>query len=166
MRKSVVIAIGLLASACALGAGDAQDVRSLAPGAAPAAATLEDMKPLLGDWVAEGAAAAFSPAVAGQIVGHLTLSMGDKPFVAELWIIRPEGASVLLRQKHFGADLMPLQEPPRWLERKLVAKGPQALFFEDLTFMRRAHRLVMQVRIPGGAGRQPQVVTYSFHRPG
>jgi hypothetical protein len=165
MRKSVVIAIGLLVSACALAAGDPQEVRSLAAGAAPAAATIDDMKPLLGDWVTDGAAAAFSPAIAGQIVGHLTLSMGDKPFVEELWIIRPEGSSVLLRQKHFGADLLPLQEPPRWLERKLVAKGPHELFFEDLTFSNRAQQLVMKVKIPGGPGKEPQVVTYSFHRP-
>ena len=164
MRMSVVTAIGLLASACVLAAGDPQEVRSLASGAAPAAATIDDMRPLLGDWVADGAAAAFSPAIAGQIVGHLTLAMGSQPFVEELWIIRTEGASVLLRQKHFGADLMPLQEPPRWLERKLVAKGPGELFFEDLTFIKRESQLVMKVKIPGGPGKPPQVVSYSFHR--
>ncbi len=164
MRTSLVSAIVLLASAAAWAAGDDAQVRGLAPGATPAAATLADMQPLLGDWVAEGAAAAFSPAVAGQIVGHLTLAMNGRPFVAELWIIRAEGGSVLLRQKHFGADLQPLQEPPRWLERKLVAKGPHELFFEDLTFSNRAGRLSMKVKIPGGPGKEPQVVTYSFQR--
>ena len=39
------------------GAASAQDIRTLAPGASPAAAALQDMHGIVGDWVAKDAAA-------------------------------------------------------------------------------------------------------------
>jgi hypothetical protein len=149
-----------------IGAGSAlaQDVRSLAEGATPAAATLEDMKGLFGSWIAKDAAAGFSAPVGGQVIGHLLLLNGSTPRVEELWLLRPEAGSVLVRQKHYTPDLKDREAKDVWGERKLVARDAGHLYFENLTFVTKGKTLDLLVRIAGQNGAAPTLLTYSFTR--
>jgi hypothetical protein len=146
------------------GAASAQDIRTLAPGASPAAAALQDMHGIVGDWVAKDAAAGFSAPAAGEIVGHLLLYTDAGPRVQEMWIIRPEGESVLVRQKHYAPDLSDREAKDVWGERRLVARDADHLYFENLTFVRKGDGLDLLVRIPGQNGAAPTLLTYNFQR--
>ena len=142
----------------------AQDVRALAPDAAPAAATLDDMKGLFGSWIAKDAAAGFSAPVGGQVIGHLLLMNGATPRVEELWLLHPEGNSVLVRQKHYTPDLKDREAKDVWGERKLVARDAGHLYFENLTFVTKGDSMDLIVRIAGQNGAAPTYLTYNFTR--
>lgn len=148
----------------AAGPAMAQDVRALAADAAPAAATLDDMKGIFGDWIAKDAAAAFSAPVGGQVIGHLLLMNGTTPRVEELWLLRPEGNSVLVRQKHYTPDLKDREAKDVWGERKLVARDAGHLYFENLTFVTKGNTMDLLVRIAGQNGAPPTMLSYSFTR--
>jgi hypothetical protein len=160
MMLTVAAVIGLTVS----GAARAQDIRTLADGAAPAAATLADLKPLAGDWAGPGGSAGFSAPVAGEVVGHLVLYNDAGPRVQEIWILRPDGASVLARQKHYGADLSAREDKDQWGERRLVARDAKHLYFNNLTFTTGRDKLGLQVRIPGQNGAAPTMLNYTFAR--
>jgi hypothetical protein len=141
------------------------EVRSLAAGAAPAPARLDDLKPMIGDWQGDGASAAFSPPANGQVIGHLALYAAAGPQVNELWILRPQGDSVLLRQKHYLADLAAREDKEQWGERKLAAVDAGGVYFNNLSFIRRsADRLDLVLRMGGANGAAPTVLTYALHR--
>ncbi len=161
----IKLAAAVLAAVAALaGPACAQDIRTLAPGAAPAPATLADMKNLLGDWAGPMAAAGFSMTPDGQIVGHLEVSNGATPRVEEIWIFRPEGGSVLVRQKHFGPDLVPREDKDTWSQRRLVAFDPGHIYLENLTWVTQGDTLTLSVRLPGPNGGPPVVSTNVLKR--
>jgi hypothetical protein len=144
-------------------------VRTLAADAAPAPASLADLKPMIGDWAGEGASAAFSPAANGQVIGHLALyastaGQPSGPQVNELWILRPEGASVLLRQKHYVADLSAREDKDVWAQRKLAAVDAQGVYFNNLSFIRKGDHLDLVLKIGGANGAAPAVLTYAMTR--
>ncbi|HTK36514.1 MAG TPA: DUF6265 family protein [Caulobacteraceae bacterium] len=138
-----------------VGLAQAQAVRSLEAGAAPAPATLDDFKGLVGNWEGPFAVAAFSPARNGQIVGHLFISNGPTPRMQEIWIVRPEGASVLTRQKHFTPDLKDREGQDQWTERRVVAIDPGHIYLENVTWVITPDSLTFMTRPAGQAGDAP-----------
>jgi hypothetical protein len=164
MRKTIGAAAAAALVLGLAGGAAAQEVRALAPGAAPAAATLADMKGLEGDWIAANGAAGFSAPVAGEIVGHLLLATDTGPRVQELWILRPDAGSVLVRQKHYSPDLKDREDKDAWGSRKLVAHDPGHLYFENLTFVTKGDSMDLLVRIAGQNGAAPTMLTYNFKR--
>src|SRR5258708_2330702 len=86
VKQIAVFAMTACAVLCFAGAR-AEEVRSLAPGAAPAPSTLDDFKGLIGNWEGPFVAAAFSPPKNGQIVGHVFISNGPTPRMQEIWIV-------------------------------------------------------------------------------
>jgi hypothetical protein len=146
MNKIIFGAVTALA--LGFGAAHAQEVRSLAAGAAPGAATLDAFKGLIGNWKGPLAAASFSEPMNGQIVGHLVISDGAQPRVEELWIIRPEGNSVLIRQKHFTPDLKGREDRDVWAERRLIAFDAGHIYLENLTWLPQGDTLRVMTKPP------------------
>lgn len=154
----------LIALALATGQAKAQEVRDLAPGASPAVATLADFKGLSGNWFGPTGAAGFTFTSDNQIVGHLELGDGKAAHVEELWIFRPDGASVLLSQKHFGADLSEHEGNGVWSHRKLVAVDPGHIYLEDLTWITQGDTLTLLVRSTPRGGGPPRTATVVMQR--
>ncbi|HTK34002.1 MAG TPA: DUF6265 family protein [Caulobacteraceae bacterium] len=146
------------------GLAQAQDIRALAPGATPAAATLDDLKGLTGEWAGAGASVGFSAPAAGEVVGHFMTYNDTGPRAHALWIFRPEGASVLLRQKHYDPALIDREAKDKWAERRLVAIDPGHIFLEDLTWVTKGDVLDLYIRTPGQNGGPPTVFSYALHR--
>ncbi len=141
------------------------DIKTLAPAATPAPATLKDFKGLLGDWVGPQGAAGFSAPTGGQIVGHLSLLTPDqKPIVAEIWIFRPEGNSVLVRQKHYNPELKDREEKDTWGERRLAAIDAGHIYLNNLTWVTGGKTLDLYVLIPGQNGAPPNRLVFNFKR--
>jgi hypothetical protein len=154
----------LFALALIAGPAKAQDVRSLAPGASPATATLADFKGLIGNWYGPTGVAGFTQTSDNQIVGHLELGDGKAAHVEELWIFRPDGDSVLLSQKHFGADLAPHEDYGVWFHRKLVAIDPSHIYLEDLSWILHGDSLTLLVRATPRSGGPPHIATVDMQR--
>ncbi|HVY35267.1 MAG TPA: DUF6265 family protein [Caulobacteraceae bacterium] len=146
------------------GSARAQEVRDLAPGSQPAPATLADLKGLLGNWVGDTAAAGFTATPDHQVVGHLVLSSGGAPRLDEMWVFRADGASVLLSQKHFGADLSEKEDKGVWSHRKLVAIDPGHIYLEGLTWVTDGDNLSMILGTPPRDGAPAHSVTVKLHR--
>jgi hypothetical protein len=109
-------------------------------------------------------AAGFTSTPDNQIVGHLELSSGTAPRVEEMWIFRPDGASVLLSQKHFGADLSEHEDKDAWSHRKLVAIDPGHIYLENLTWVTQGDVLGLLVRTVPRSGGPPVTMTVELHR--
>ena len=149
-------------AALALVAGSAQaadDIRSLAPGAAPAPATLAGLKGLIGAWEGPAGSAAFTMTPDNQVVGHLEISGGGGVArIEEIWLFRPDGNSILLNQKHFAPDLTPREALDVWAHRKLVAVDATGVYLENLTWLTQGDTLTLLVRPPAANGAPPTVL--------
>ena len=164
MKFPTLAALAALTGLALAGQAGAQEVKSLAPGAAPAPATLADFKGLVGNWAGKDGSAGFSAPMSGEIVGHLLLLMDGAPRVQEMWVLRPDGPSVLIRQKHFAPDLSGREDKDQWAQRKLVGVDPGHIYLENLTWVTKGDTLDLYVRIGGQNGAAPSLLSYEFHR--
>jgi Domain of unknown function (DUF6265) len=136
MRLLVLLLVLVWSSAVA-----AQNTRSLAPGAKSPAAGIADLSWLVGHWQGEGIGGqsfeTISPPVAGQMAGHFQQVKDGKLSFYEIYQFVPRGNSLVLRLKHFNADLSGWEEKGEAVEFPLVAIEDGAAYFDGLT-MRRA----------------------------
>lgn len=128
----------LLLAACLWPAvAAAQDVRTTSPGATPPKATVADIGWMAGHWEGEGLGGqsieSISPPVAGQMAGHFQQVKDGKLQFYELYQFAPAGDSLILRIKHFNADLSGWEEKDRSAEFPLVALEKNAVYFDGLT---------------------------------
>ncbi|EAQ28432.1 hypothetical protein NAP1_12573 [Erythrobacter sp. NAP1] len=129
---------GLLA-----GAGLAQDstmeTRLGDEGSESPAATLEQMDWLVGQWVGDGIGGApamesWLPPSGGTMVGTFVQQNEDGgiQFTEHLYLMEEEG-TLVLRLKHFNADLTGWEEKDGMLTFRLVAMEECAAYFHALT---------------------------------
>lgn len=146
----------------------AQDVRTAAPGTPAPRATIEDLAWLVGHWEGEGLGGqsfeTISPPVAGQMAGHFQQVKDGKVQFYEIYQFVPAGESLVLRLKHFNADLTGWEEKDKSVEFPLVAIEEGAVYFDGLTMRRTADGgLESFVRIGSQNGR---VASFRFKRAG
>lgn len=119
-------------------AEEGENTRVLDSGQAPAPATIEDVSWLIGYWRGEGLGGeteeVWSKPSAGSMMGMFRLNKGGKPWFYELITIAEEDGSLLMRLKHFGPDLTGWEEKGPGLSFPLVAIGPDAAFFDGITY--------------------------------
>lgn len=125
---------------CALPASlSAQETRQAEPDAEPAKATLADMDWLVRQWVGDGIGGApamesWLPPTGQTMVGTFVQETdeGGIMFTEHLYLMEEEG-SLVLRLKHFNADLTGWEERDGMLTFRLVAMEPCAAYFSGLT---------------------------------
>ncbi|WP_084397448.1 DUF6265 family protein [Henriciella aquimarina] len=115
------------------------EIKSLAPGTAPAAATIEDLAWLEGRWTGGGLGGVseeiMSAPSGGQIMGMFRQSKADGTLqFYEFYHFAEEDGSVILRIKHFHPDLTGWEEKDEREAFPLVALGETAAYFDGLTF--------------------------------
>ncbi|WP_114521112.1 DUF6265 family protein [Altererythrobacter sp. ZODW24] len=118
---------------------NAQETRIAPEDHTPSAASVADMAWLAGQWRGtgiEGAAAyeSWLPANGGTMVGTFVqeTAEGGIMFTEHLYLMEDEG-SLVLRLKHFNADLTGWEEKDDMTSFRLVAMEPGAAFFHGLT---------------------------------
>lgn len=120
----------------------AQTVNTIAaPAGAPGPqATLKDVEWLVGSWVGTGLGGVseenWSVPAAGAMMGMYRLVVDGKVSFYEFMNLAEENGSLVLKLKHFNADLTGWEEKDRFLTFRLVKLGPNEAWFGGLTFRR------------------------------
>ncbi len=101
-------------------------------------ATIEDVAWLAGHWQGEmfggTAEAVWSPPYGGTVMGmYKHVVNGDIKFY-ELMVIVEESKSLVLKLKHFNADLTAWEEKEKTVDFPLVKLTQTEIFFDGLTF--------------------------------
>ncbi|NNC51418.1 MAG: DUF1311 domain-containing protein [Erythrobacter sp.] len=127
-------ALALLAAPAA-----AQETRVAPEGHTPPPATLEQMDWLVGQWVGTGIGGApamesWLPQSGGTMVGSFVQEDGEGAirFTEHLYLMEEEG-TLVLRLKHFNADLTGWEEKDGMLTFRLIAVEDCAAYFHALT---------------------------------
>ena len=124
-------------------------------------ATLEEMDWLIGQWSGQGIGGApamesWLPALGGTMVGTFVQETADGGIMfTEHMYVMEEAGTVVLRLKHFNADLTGWEEKDDMLTFRLVAMEPCAAYFNALTLRcadadRPSEGLVAAVRMQSG----------------
>ncbi|PIW56233.1 MAG: hypothetical protein COW16_01780 [Sphingomonadales bacterium CG12_big_fil_rev_8_21_14_0_65_65_10] len=117
----------------------AQETRVAPDDHSPPPATLAQVDWLVGQWAGEGIGGAdamesWLPPVGGTMVGTFVQAQGDGTimFTEHLYLME-EAGTLVLRLKHFHADLTGWEEKDGMLTFRLVAMEPCAAYFHALT---------------------------------
>lgn len=112
----------------------------LAEGAAPPAATVEVMSWIAGRWEGDGLGGqteeAWSPPMAGEMVGTFRLVRDGKPVFYEFMRLGQTDRGLALQLKHFHPDMTGWEEKDKFVTFRFVKAEGNTVYFEGLTFRR------------------------------
>nr|WP_240048880.1 DUF6265 family protein [Parerythrobacter lutipelagi] len=150
----------------------AQETRVAEEGFVSPHATIEQMDWLVGQWVGTGIGGApamesWLPPSGGTMVGTFVQETGegDIRFTEHLYLMEQEG-TLVLRLKHFNADLTGWEEKDGMLTFRLIAVEECAAYFHALTLRCDGENgLVAAVRMKSDKP-EPQELLFRFQRMG
>ena len=142
------------------------EVRTLAVGAAPAKAGVEDVSFLVGRWVGRGLGACAEesvlPAADGQIAGMFRQMRPDGGlWFYEFYTIVEKEGSLVFRIKHFGPDLAGWEEKDETVDFPLVAIEGDTAYFDGLSWRRSGKSLEAAVSVQSKAG-PPTIERFTY----
>lgn len=138
--------IVILAATLAVPAAFAQSPQTahtlqLDEGAKPPAAALADVAWIAGHWRGGVGSVVFeevwSPPFGGSMMGMCRIVKGGAVSMYEILTIVEEEGSLVLRMKHFNADLKGWEEKDVTVDFPLVKAEPGKAYFAGMTFLRR-----------------------------
>jgi hypothetical protein len=115
-----------------------ENTLKLAEGQVSEKATIADIEWLAGNWIGTGLGGVseeiWSKPQGGIMMGNYRLIKEGKPVFYEMcWLLENEG-SLILRLKHFNADLTGWEEKDKTVDFKFVKKDGRRIYFTGLTF--------------------------------
>lgn len=133
-------------------------------GAEPSSASLEQAAFLVGSWTGEAFGGEveemWMPARSGAMLGMFRLEDGDLPSFFELFTLRQEAGSLILRLKHFDAEtLHGWESRDETADFLLVALDEDALYFAGLTY-RRVGQDELEVYLAFNGGAREEVFRF------
>lgn len=101
-------------------------------------ATIQDMQPLAGTWRGEGLGGTveevYSQPQDGTMMGMFRFLNKGKTSFYELITISEENGTLIVRLKHFNADLKGWEEKDKTVDFRFVKKDKNRMYFEGQTF--------------------------------
>jgi hypothetical protein len=115
-----------------------ENTLKLAEGQSGEKATIADIEWLAGNWIGSGLGGVseeiWSKPQGGIMMGNYRLIKDGKPIFYEMcWLLENEG-TLILRLKHFHADLVGWEEKDKTVDFKFVKKEGKRVYFAGLTF--------------------------------
>jgi hypothetical protein len=144
-----VVALGVIlgTSVGAQGIGE-REIANTLPAPAESVgppATLEAMRWLVGHWKGTGLGGVseeiWSEPAGGVMMGMYRLVVNGKPSFYEFIHLAEENESLVMKLKHFNADLTAWEEKERFVTFPLVKLGANEAYFSGLTIRRSVDRL-------------------------
>lgn len=163
-RVAAGVSALLLLSAAVLPAQEklTEHTLQLADGATGPPARVTDFAWLEGHWQAEAlggtANEIWSAPAGGTMVGMFRLIKDGEAGFYEIFTLTEENETVLLRLKHFNADLTGWEEKDETVDFPLVTLEEDQAFFEGLTYQRRGPdeiQVYLAMRTKDGAREVP-----------
>ena len=116
-----------------------QHTLRLAPGQASPAATIADVAFLVGHWTGDGLGGQFEEVWTapkqGVMVGmYRGLKSDGTPTFNELLVLREEKGSLIVRLKHFNADMTGWEEKAQVVTMPFVGKRDGLVHFDGMAF--------------------------------
>lgn len=177
LARGRVVVLVVLCVTSIVGRGYAQEkltehTFTRSPGAPGPTAPVEDMAWLAGHWVGEALGGTveeiWSPPRGGAMMGMFRLVKDAETVFYELMTIVPENGSLVLRLKHFNADLTGWEEKEDTVDFPLVKVADDAFHFDGLSFRPEGNdgvRIHLAMRGEDGTVRE-ETFAYSRVRPG
>ena len=164
---AAMIATVLTAGALPGLAGDDGRVLSLADGQSPPPARLDGIAGLAGHWRGQGLGGTveevWAAPAGGQMMGAFRMIKDDQVAFYEIMTIAEHDGSLVLRLKHFNADLTGWEDKDQTIDFTLVRMDDQAAYFDGMT-LRRDGPDAMTVFVRIGQDDGPQIATFSYRR--
>jgi Domain of unknown function (DUF6265) len=169
-----LVALAALFTSPAQAASDAPQLhtRVAEAGAPRPSASIAELAWLVGRWEGPGIDGApsqesWSAPLGGIMAG--TFVQGDGKggvMFSEVMQFAPDGDSLIVRLKHFNADLTGWEEKDKSVSFRLIAREGNAWYFNGLTYRRDGRsRLLVAVRMRGKDGAVSELV-FRFRRVG
>jgi hypothetical protein len=115
-----------------------ENTLKLAEGQTSEAATIADMAWLAGSWDGTGldgqSSEIWSKPGGGMMVGAYRLVKDGKPIFFEAMFLLEQDGTLVLRLKHFHANLVGWEEKDKTVDFKFVKKDGKRVYFSGLTF--------------------------------
>jgi hypothetical protein len=155
MRSTIVLCLALCLATLAMPANahekQTANTLKLSAGEKSPPATLAEMKWLEGHWTGEAFGGVgeeiWSPAQAGSMMGMYRLIQKGKPVFYELCTVVEENGGLILRLKHFNADLTGWEEKNDTVDFPLVAVEKGAMHFDGMSFHPQGETLTVYLAI-------------------
>ena len=148
-------------------AADEQPVLSLADGQSPSPASLDNIAWLAGHWRGQGLGGAveevWTEAAGGQMMGAFRMIKDGQVAFYEIMTIAEHEGSLMLRLKHFNADLTGWEDKDQTVDFPLVRINDQAAYFDGMT-LRREGPDAMTVFVRVGQDGGPQIAAFNYRR--
>ena len=132
-------------------------------------ASIDDIAWISGHWKGDAMGGTFeeswTPPTAGTMMGMLKFVSNDNVGFYEFLTILPDGESLVLRLKHFHADLKGWEEKDKSVEFPLVSMSKNVAEFNGLTF-RRINDNEMHIDVVIDQGGEKNTVKFVCHRAG
>jgi hypothetical protein len=145
LAVGIAVLVGGSATAQSLGDRETANTLRASAGAAGPPATLGQMTWLVGHWKGSGLGGVseemWSEPAGGVMMGMFRLVVGGKPTFYEFMHLAEENGSLVLKLKHFNADLTAWEEKERFVTFRLMKIGVNDAHFDGLTFRRSVDRL-------------------------
>jgi hypothetical protein len=170
----VLIAATTMIAMPALAANDPPTAytRAAETGTPRPSASITELAWLIGRWEGPGIAGAMAQetwsAPLGGIMAGTFVQADSKGGVmfSEVMQIAPDGDSLIVRLKHFNADLTGWEEKDKSVNFPLIAREGNSWYFNGLTYRREGrNRLLVAVRMRGDDGKVSELV-FRFRRVG
>jgi hypothetical protein len=159
MKVRVAVALFLLTIAGPVFAQERQTANTLKAAAdfAGPAATLADMKWLIGHWKGTGLGGVseeiWSEPAGGVMMGMYRLILNGKPSFYEFIHLAEENGSLVMKLKHFNPDLTGWEDKETFITFRLLKVGLNEVYFGGLTFRRSVDRLQIFLAIRDKEGK-------------
>lgn len=176
MKRVLILIAGLaqviqpVPAATADATASAELTRTAEPGAPRPAARLDELGWLIGTWQGEGiggnpAMESWTAPIGGTMPGLFVQTDGKGgTMFSEYMQIAPDGDSLIVRLKHFNADLTGWEEKDKTVNFPLVARSADALYFNGLTYQRQGRNgLLVAVRMRKADGGREELI-FRFRR--
>ncbi|MFC3880637.1 DUF6265 family protein [Algoriphagus namhaensis] len=143
--------------------GQAQ-VKKLEEGQNPGIGNLDELEWLVGYWEGEvfggDAEEVWMPAVDGHMIGTFRFWSEGKLVFSEFMNLVQEGDSFTLKLRHYNPDLSAWEEEGEWTEFRLVETGPNSVWFDGLTMIRKGDVIQLHLALTENGKEMTESFTY------
>ena len=160
--------LGFAGAPAARSAPDAPEQAGPGVAASGPSATIEDVAWIAGHWRGEAlggiAEEVWTPPLGPSMMASFKLVVGDEVRFYELCTLTEENGSLMLRLKHFHADLKGWEEKDETVDFPLLELGPGKAVFDGLRFERVSDDEMNVVVVTEDHEGRRDELRFSYHR--